>query len=61
MDGDRLFVAAGEAVHAFSVADGSVLWRTPTGALTAPPLAKDGWVIASSATKLFAIRGRRRR
>jgi len=57
VDADRLLVASGEAVHAFSVADGTLAWRTPTGELTAPLLAKDGWVIASSATKLFAIRG----
>ena len=57
VDANRLLVASGEAVHAFSVADGTLLWRTPTGALTAPLLAKDGWVIASSAAKLFAIRG----
>jgi len=57
VDADRLIVASAEAVHAFSVADGSLAWRTPTGTLIAPLLAKDGWVIASSETKLFAIRG----
>ena len=55
-DGERLFVASGEAVHAVNVADCSVAWRTPTGKLTAPLLAKDGWVIAASADKLFALR-----
>ena len=31
-------------------------WRTPTGSLVAPLLAKDGWVIAASDSKLFALR-----
>ena len=55
-DGERVFVAAGEAVHALNAADGTLLWRQPTGTLTAPLLAKDGWVIAASATKLYALR-----
>lgn len=55
-DGERLFVASGEAVHAVNVADCSVAWRATTGKLTAPLLAKDGWVIAASADKLFALR-----
>jgi outer membrane protein assembly factor BamB len=55
-DGDRVFIAAGEAVHALNAADGSLLWRQPTGTLTAPLLAKDGWVIAASASKLYALR-----
>ena len=56
-DADRVLVASGEAVHAFNAADGQLAWRTPTGKLTAPLLAAGGWVIAASATKLFAIRG----
>ena len=56
VEGDRVIVAAGEAVHAYNVADHSVAWRTPTGKLTAPILAKDGWIIAAAASKLFAIR-----
>ena len=55
-DGERLFVASGEGVHAVNVADCTPAWRTPTGKLTAPLLAKDGWVIAASADKLFALR-----
>ena len=55
-DGERLFVAGGDTVLAVNVADCSVAWRTTTGKLTAPLLAKDGWVIAASADKLFALR-----
>ena len=56
VDGERVIVAAGEAVHAVNVADGAMAWRVATGKLAAPLLAKDGWVIAASASKLFAIR-----
>ena len=55
-DGERVFIAAGEAVHALNAEDGAPLWRQPTGTLTAPLLAKDGWVIAASASKLYALR-----
>jgi outer membrane protein assembly factor BamB len=55
-DGDRVFIAAGEAVHALNAVDGALLWRQPTGTLTAPLLAKDGWVIAASTSKLYALR-----
>ena len=55
-DGERVFIAAGEAVHALNAEDGALLWRRPTGTLTAPLLAKDGWVIAASASKLYALR-----
>lgn len=55
-EGDRLFVVSDEAVHAVNAADCSKLWRTPTGKLTAPLLVKDGWIIAASADKLFALR-----
>ena len=55
-DEERVFIAAGEAVQAFNAEDGTLLWRRPTGTLTAPLLAKDGWVIAASASKLYALR-----
>ena len=55
-DGTLVFVAAGEAVHALRQADGAVAWRRPTGAITAPPLVKDGWVIVPGGGKLFALR-----
>lgn len=55
-DTERVYIAAEEAVHALRTADHVVAWRTPTGPLTAPLLAKDGWVIAASASTLFAIR-----
>lgn len=56
VDGDRLFVAAGEAVQALQVSDGAAVWRAPTGTLTAPLIVRDGWVIASAGTRLLALR-----
>jgi outer membrane protein assembly factor BamB len=56
-DGDRVFVAAGEAIHALSATDGSVAWRTVVGRpITAAPLAHAGWVIVAAAGDLIAIR-----
>jgi outer membrane protein assembly factor BamB len=55
-DGDLLFVVAADAIHALRIADGKAAWRVEAGALTAPLLAKDGWVIAASAGKLTARR-----
>ncbi len=53
---ERVFVVSGEAVHALQAADRTVAWRTPTGTLTAPLLARSGWVIAASATRTMALR-----
>ena len=56
VEGDRVFVAAGEAIHALALENAEVLWRAPTGTLTAPLLAQDGWIIAASAAGLAAFR-----
>jgi outer membrane protein assembly factor BamB len=56
IEGDRVFVAAGEAIHALRGSDRTVLWRVPSGALTAPMLVQSGWLIAASAGTLAAYR-----
>lgn len=56
VEGDRVFVAAGEAVHALALENAEVLWRAPTGTITAPLLAQDGWIIAASDGGLAAFR-----
>jgi outer membrane protein assembly factor BamB len=56
VDGTRLFVASGEAVHALASADASILWRVATGTLTAPILVQDGWMVVASAKELAAFR-----
>ena len=55
-DAELLFAASGEAVHALRQADSAVAWRRPTGTVTAPLLARDGWVIVPAGPKLFALR-----
>lgn len=55
-DSERVYVAAGEAVHALRAQDRAVAWRTPTGTLTAPPLARDGWVIVAPVGRTVALR-----
>ena len=54
--GARAFVAAGEAVHALDAATGAVAWVAPTGTVTAPLLAQDGWLIVAAADALTAFR-----
>ena len=56
VEGGRLFVAAGEAMHAIGTDTGGILWRQPTGALTAPPLVHQGWVITVTAGEVVARR-----
>ena len=56
VEGGRVFVAAGEAVHALALENAEVLWRAPTGTITAPLLAQDGWIIAASDAGLAAFR-----
>ena len=55
-DGSRVFVAAGDAIHARDAATGSVAWVAPVGAVTAPMLAQDGWVIVAAGSVVSALR-----
>jgi outer membrane protein assembly factor BamB len=56
-DDDRVYVAAGEAIRALHAKSGEVAWVAPTGTLTAPPIARGGWVIAPSiGGKVTALR-----
>ena len=57
VEGPRVFVAAGEMIHALDAAGGSVLWRAASGAVTAPLVAQNGWLIVASASGLTAFRG----
>jgi outer membrane protein assembly factor BamB len=56
VDGARVFVASGEAVHALDSGDAAIVWRVPTGTLTAPILVQDGWIVVASAKELAAFR-----
>ena len=55
-DGDRVFIASGEAIHALNAATSEVLWRAPIGAITAPLVAHEGWVIAATDATVTAFR-----
>jgi len=54
-DAEHVFVAAGEAIYAFTH-DGTAAWHVQSGALTAPLLTSDGWVIAASGGRVSAYR-----
>ena len=56
VEGSRVFVAAGEMIHALDAASGSVVWRAPSGPVTAPLIAQSGWLVVASATGLTALR-----
>lgn len=56
VEGGRVYVAAGEAIHALKAADGSQAWIAPAGVVTAPLLAHEGWIIAATASGLTAFR-----
>jgi outer membrane protein assembly factor BamB len=56
VDGAIAIVASGEALYGLKTADGAGLWQAPSGTLTAPLLAKDGWIIAASSAGLAAYR-----
>ncbi len=56
VDGPRVFIAAGDMIHALDAASGSVVWRTPSGKVTAPMIAQDGWLVAATAGGLAAFR-----
>lgn len=56
-DDTRVYVAAGDTVHALDAASGARTWQVAAGGrLTAPPLAHAGWVIAAAAGDLIALR-----
>jgi hypothetical protein len=55
-DGDRVYVAAGEAIHALKATDGTEEWLAPSGSVTAPLVAHAGWVIAATEKALTAYR-----
>jgi outer membrane protein assembly factor BamB len=55
-DGSRVFVASGEAVHALDAETSEVLWRAPIGTITSPLVARQGWVVATAAGAVTALR-----
>jgi outer membrane protein assembly factor BamB len=56
VDGDRVFVVESDSIQALNAADGTTAWRVALADVTAPLLAKDGWIIAASRGHLTAYR-----
>src|SRR5262249_23997779 len=55
-DGDRVYVAAGEAIHALKATDGTEEWLGPSGSVTAPLAAHARWVLAATEKALTPYR-----
>jgi outer membrane protein assembly factor BamB len=54
--GDRLVVPSADSVHVLEAANGVVAWTARTGRLTAPVLAREGWLVTSAGDHLSAFR-----
>ena len=56
---DHVYVVGGDALQALDVASGRAAWRVPlTAAVSAPVVARSGWVIAALETgEVLALRG----
>ena len=55
-DGTLVFVPTADAVHALRTSDGSVAWRSPSAAITAPLVVKEGWLVVATAGQLAGRR-----
>lgn len=53
---DRIIVPTKESIVALAGATGKPVWTVNAGFLTAPILARDGWVVAATAEELTAFR-----
>jgi outer membrane protein assembly factor BamB len=56
-DDHQVYVASGEHLHAIDATTGAIAWRFAAGGpLTAPPVARGGWVLAAVGGELVALR-----
>jgi PQQ-like domain len=56
-DAERVYIAAGDAIHALDAETGAVRWRLGlSGALTAAPRAHEGWLILALGGELLGVR-----
>jgi outer membrane protein assembly factor BamB len=58
VDGEFVFVPAGDAIEALRGSDGATAWTVPRVKVVAPLLAADGWLIAVTDAEVLAIRSR---
>jgi outer membrane protein assembly factor BamB len=54
--GDRIVAQGKDSVVALAAATGKVLWSVDVGQVTAPLLARDGWVLVAAGEQLSAVR-----
>ncbi len=55
-DAGVVFVVAGDAIHALQGTDGAPRWETPLPGISAPLVARSGWVIARAGSEVLAFR-----
>ena len=55
-DDERLYVVAGDALHALDLANGAVAWRVAAVTPTAPPVVRSGWLLVAAKEGLIALR-----
>jgi len=57
-DGGVVFVASHDAIHALGGADGTTLWEKPLAGITAPLVARSGWLIVLAQRRVLAFRSK---
>jgi outer membrane protein assembly factor BamB len=57
-DGGVAFVSSRDAIYALAGADGATLWEAPVAGITAPLVARSGWLIALAERRVLAFRAK---
>jgi outer membrane protein assembly factor BamB len=58
VDEGVVFVSSRDAIHALRAADGATMWETPLAKITAPLVARAGWLIVLAEQRVLAFRSR---
>jgi outer membrane protein assembly factor BamB len=58
VDGGVVFVSSRDVIHALRGADGVTLWETPLPKITAPLVARAGWLIVLADRRVLAFRSK---
>ncbi len=57
-DGGIVFVSSRDAIYALDGAHGGILWEAPLAGITAPLVARSGWLIALAERRVLAFRAK---
>ena len=57
-DGGVVFVSSHDAIHALDGVDGATLWQKPLAGITAPLVARSGWLIVLADRRVLAFRSK---